>query len=78
MGSASEYVIKRFMAATWNRKFPDQPTSEDTIRVEWVSATKAEIDIGDAREVFGAAEWTTIHNFQPVIGGPYRVPARPW
>jgi hypothetical protein len=71
-------AIKAYMAASWNKKFPERPTSAATIKVTWLSAAKAEVDIGNAAEVFGAAEWTCISNFPPIISGPYSVPARPW
>jgi hypothetical protein len=76
--STSEAAIKTYMAAAWNKKSPHQPTSEATIRVEWVGPGKAEIDIGNRREVFAAAEWTNVRNFPPIISGPYSVPVRRW
>jgi hypothetical protein len=76
--ASSESAIKKYMANAWNERFPKQPTSEATIRVNWVSATKAEIDLGSEHEVFGAAEWTSIANFRPIISGPYSVPPRSW
>jgi 4-carboxymuconolactone decarboxylase len=76
--AANEAAIKTYMATEWNRKFPDRPTAEDTIRVNWLTPTKAEIDIGNAHEVFGAGEWTCVRDFPPIIGGPYGVPGRSW
>jgi hypothetical protein len=76
--ATNDAAIKLYMATSWNSKFPNRPTSEATIKVSWASATKAEIDIGNADEVFGAAEWTFISNFPPIVAGPYSVPARPW
>ena len=74
----NDAAIKAYMVASWNSKFPGQPTSEATIKVHWLSPAKAEIDIGNAHEVFGAAEWTCISKFPPIVSGPYSVPARPW
>jgi hypothetical protein len=76
--ATNDAVIKAHMAASWNSKNPDRPTSEATIKVTWLSAAKAEVDIGNAAEVFGAAEWTSIANFPPIVSGPYSVPTRPW
>lgn len=76
--ATNETAIKTYMAASWNSKHPDRPTSESTIKVTWLSAAKAEVDIGNAEEVFGAAEWTAIPNFPPIVSGPYSVPTRPW
>lgn len=77
-GALDEAAIKRYMAASWNQKFPSRPTSEATIKVQWLSSARAEIELGNEHEVFGAAEWTRLGSFPPMIAGPYRVPARPW
>lgn len=76
--ATNDATIKAYMAASWNKKNPDRPTSEATIKVTWLSAAKAEVDIGNAAEVFGAAEWTCIANFPPIVSGPYSVPTRSW
>jgi len=76
--ATNDAAIKLYMATSWNSKFPGRPTSEATIRVNWLSPAKAEIDIGNAHEVFGAAEWTCISKFPPIVSGPYSVPSRPW
>jgi hypothetical protein len=75
----SESEIKAHIAQRWNEKFPKLPTTVEHIDLDWnATSAKAEVQIGDAGNVFGRAEWITASgNGKPTLVGPYEIPSRP-